>query len=279
MSGGICGENVTWHFDGKILTISGAGKINGDDLSAELPERESIERLVIEAGVTAAENFAFGFCDNLRRAELPDSFIELGTGAFLFCGKLKEIKLSANLAAIGKSTFCGCWSLERIKLPEKLTAIEADAFSNCAGLRAIKIPAGVKTIGNKAFRGCERLEEVELPADLERIGNNAFENCESLKTITIPARVKEIGDGVLNRCANLKTVYCAEGCGFEDILRAGNNAMIIPTVAPVPDGLQWRLDGDTLTIIDADKLKSLSHDKNAPWYDKREAIKRVVIEA
>ena len=53
----------------------------------------------------------------------------------------------------------------------------------------------------------------------------------------------------------------------------------MPTVAPVavPDALQWHLDGDTLTIVDADKLKSLSHDENAPWFDKRDSIKKIII--
>lgn len=254
-SGGICGDNVTWRLEGTMLTISGTGEMfDSGELSEEFSNRESIECIIVESGVTKIGNFAFGFCDNLRRVELPDSVTEIGMSAFVFCGKLKDLKLSANVVTINRSAFCGCWNLSRIKLPAGLVEIGDNAFINCAGLREVEIPVSVKTIGDKAF-----------------------ENCENLKEVTIPFGVKHIGENVFNNCANLKTIYCAAGCGFEDILRAGNRATIVQTVAPVADGLHWQLDGDTLTIIDADKLKSLSHDENAPWYDKRESIKKIII--
>ncbi len=278
MASGKCGEKVMWRLEGKILTISGEGKMfNNDDMAESFSDNGIVEQLVIEAGVTAVGNFAFGFCDNLRRAELPDSVVEIGTSAFVFCGKLAEIKFSANVVTIGKSAFCGCWSLAEIRLPESLIAIGEDAFTNCSGLRTIKIPGGVKEIRDKTFQGCEQLEKVTLPAGLKKIGSRAFAGCESLTEIKIPAGVVEVGEEAFAQCANLKTIYCAPSCGFEEILSNGNDAQIIHTTTAPAEPL-WHLDGDTLTITDADILKRLAHDQMAPWFDKRDTIRKIIIE-
>ena len=276
---GTCGENLNWTLDGGTLTISGEGQMDDCQDFSEI-NGESIERIIVEEGATSISSFAFSFCADLTSVTLPDSLKEICIGAFSFCESLREIKIPANVTAIGKSTFCGCWNLTEIILPEKLFELGDNAFSNCASLQTIKIPAGVHELGGGVFKGCESLTSVTLPGRLAKIGASAFEGCESLTEIKIPASVVEVGDGVFNLCSNLEKIFCSTNSDFEKIFSCGNHAQIIPTIdEPKISAPTWHLDGDTLTIISTDKLKSLSHDESSPWYDRRESIKKIIIES
>ena len=277
MASGTCGENLTWTLTDGTLVISGTGDID-DAQNFFDPINELIEQVIVEEGATSIGDFVFSFCADLKSVALPDSLSKVGIGAFNFCESLTEIKIPANVSEIGKAAFCGCWSLKEITLPEKISALGENVFFNCAGLQAIKIPAGVRELGGSVFKGCESLTSVTLPDGLTKIGAGAFEGCESLTEIKIPASVVEVGEGVFNFCSSLEKIFCAANFGFEKILSTGNNAQLIPTInEPTTSETTWHLDGDTLTIISADKLKSLSHDENAPWYDRRESIKKIII--
>ena len=279
MASGICGENLTWQFNNGTLVISGTGDIDDTQNFSDVTY-ESIEQIIIEEGTTSITDFGFSFCADLKSVALPNSLSKIGVGAFNFCESLTEIKIPANVSEIGKAAFCGCWSLKEITLPEKISELGENLFINCAGLQEIKIPVGVRELGSGLFKGCESLTSVILPDGLAKIGAGAFEGCESLTEIKIPASVVEVGDNVFNFCSSLEKIFYAAKSGFEKILSAGNRAQLIPTIdEPKISEPTWHFDGDTLTIISADKLKSLSHDENAPWYDKRESIKKIIIKS
>lgn len=250
---GICGENLTWTLDGNTLTISGTGDMY--DLQNFSEVGESIERVIVAEGATSIGEFAFSFCANIIAVTLPDSLSKICVGAFNFCESLTEIKIPANVTTIGKSAFCGCWSLREISLPANLVDIGDNAFINCSNLRVIELPDGLRRIGENAFKGCENLTEIKIPASVVEVGGEVFTGCEALKKI-----------------------YCAASLDFAKNLRGGNNAELVAANETV-EKFTWQLDGDTLTIISADKLKSLSHDENAPWYDKRESIKKIIIKS
>lgn len=254
MQFGNCGKNLIWAFDGGTLTIEGNGDMDDCPNFSEVTARP-IKQIVVEDGATSVADFAFGFCSGLRSIELPDTVTTIGNSAFLFCENLQAIKIPAQVKEIAKSTFCGCWSLTEIDLPAALVEIGDDAFINCVGLQTLKIPANVKKIGNNAFKGCESLTEIKIPASVIEIGNGIFAGCESLSKI-----------------------FCAANCNFAENLRGGNCAEIIVS-NDTSEKFSWQIDGETLTIIDTDKLKSLTHDENFPWYDRRESIKRIIIES
>lgn len=277
MQRGMCGKNLTWTIDDDgTLKISGTGNFDADQNFSEVVAR-LIEAVIVAEGATSISDFAFSFCNTVKKISLPTTVKEIGIGAFLFCENLRAIKIPAAVTEIRKSTFCGCWSLTEIELPENLRMLGENSFSNCTSLTAIKIPANVVELGCKVFSGCESLEAVTLPENLTTIGDNAFEGCESLTAIKIPASVVKLGKNVFNLCSSLEKIFYAANSGFEKILSAGNHAQLIPIDNSQTPAQMWHLDGDTLTIIDADKLKNLSHAENSPWYDSRDMIKRIVI--
>lgn len=227
MQSGTCGENLTWTYDDGTLIISGNGQMDDcQNFSAVIAE--PIKRVIVEEGATSIGSFAFSFCADLRYVVLPDSLREISIGAFNFCENLSEMKIPANVATICTAAFCGCWSLTEIILPEKLSELGDNVFSNCASLQAIKIPAGVRELGGDIFKGCESLASVTLPDGLIKICAGAFKVCESLTEITIPDNVAEIGENIFYGCTSLEKIYYKAGFGFEDKLRAGNNAQLIP---------------------------------------------------
>lgn len=240
-----------WTFDDGTLTISGAGEMDACQNFCEVVA-ESIERVVVEDGAISVGSFAFSFCADLASVTLPESLREISVGAFNFCESLAEIKIPANVTRIGKAAFCGCWSLEEIFLPASLVEIGENAFINCSNLRTAEISAGVQKIGSGAFKGCENLTEIKIPASVVKIGDEVFAGCEALKKI-----------------------FCADSV-FVENLRGGNNAEIVLS-NDAAENFSWEVDGDTLKVFGAGAAEKIFCDENAPWFDKRESIKKIFI--
>ncbi len=89
---GTCGDNLTWTLDSDgLLTISGTGPMKNYDygyssLKSPFCENESIQRIVIEEGVTSIGECAFFRCFNASGTlTLPASVEQVGDSAFLGC--------------------------------------------------------------------------------------------------------------------------------------------------------------------------------------------------
>ena len=84
---GTCGKNLTWQYDGitKTLTISGTGEMYsynmtaGSGVTARMlaPWRENetikntLEKVVVEDGVTSISSYSFYGCPMLKEVVLP----------------------------------------------------------------------------------------------------------------------------------------------------------------------------------------------------------------
>jgi len=204
---------------------------------------------------TVIAEFEFNFRNDLRTINIPDDVTEIGGSAYLFCENLSEVNFPASLKVIGRSAFCGCWRLKEISLPAKLVEIGANAFINCSSLRKVTLPNGLLKIGDCAFKGCEILREIKIPASVVEIGKDVFAGCESLKKI-----------------------YCRTGSNFAEKLCGGNSAELITFDAP-KENFSWQIDGDTLTVGGTDAAKKIFCDENAPWFDKRKSIRKIIIKS
>ena len=128
---GTCGEQVTWSLseDG-TLTISGTGEMENYDGINNFPEwdRDLVQNIVIESGVTS-----------------------IGDGAFSYSNRLKSIAIPEGVTRIGKNAFWDCENLETVTLPDSLEEIGESAFANCGKLQKIALPKHVKTLGDTVF--------------------------------------------------------------------------------------------------------------------------------
>ena len=144
------------------LTISGTGPMNSgaylyDSWSTY---KNSINRIVVEEGITTIGIMAFMHHSKVTSVSLPDSLTKIDGVAFSFCK-----------------------SLTTIQLPPHLLSINTGAF-NGTSLAEITIPASVTSLGDSAFR-IDSLTKVTFEGSAPEIGEGCFENAAS--TVYFPA--------------------------------------------------------------------------------------------
>ena len=174
-----------------------------------------LTKVTLPSFVTTIDNWAFGYCTNLKEINLSDctNLKSIGVGAFGECKSLTSIDLSGctSLESIGYNAFAACDSLASIDLSDcaSLELIDDVAFAGCESLTSINL-SGCKNltrIGNGAFQDCASLERVLLPESLGEIGVQAFWGCTSLTSVTLPANLTTIGGWAFYNCSSLKNIY------------------------------------------------------------------------
>ena len=214
VASGACGDNLTWKLDDKgTLTISGKGAMTEWVYSDSAPWKtysNTINKVVIQPGVTSIGGYAFSECKNLTSITIPEGVTRIEDGVFSGCG-LRSITIPKGVTSIGRYAFQECSSLTSITIPEGVTSIGIGAFSGCLDLMSITIPEGVTRIGSRAFEGCSSLTNITIPEGVTSIEDWAFSGCSSLMSITIPEGVTIIGAEAFRGCSSLKSITIPEG--------------------------------------------------------------------
>ncbi len=206
---GTCGDNVTWEFDGSILTISGTGYMDDYTYYYHRPwesYQDDIEKVIINKGVTSIGRYAFYDCDFITSVTIPDSVRYIDVYAFESCQSITSVVIPNSVIEIGDSAFLGCTSLMSITIPNSVMTIGNSAFTHCTNLTNVIISEGVTEIGYEAFSSCTSLTSVTIPNSVIAIGDSAFSNCTSLTSIIIPNSITVINTATFNKCTNLTSV-------------------------------------------------------------------------
>lgn len=202
-------DNATWVFDEATatLTISGTGTVG------RTPENEAwthfegtIQRVVVNEGITGIGLESFRDCVMLTDVSLPASVVEINDGAFWGCRNLKAITLPSQITVIGYNAFRDCSELESIEIPAHVTTLGQNAFLGCAALKSVALPESVASVGNDTFSGCISLEKATLSPNMPAVSKNMFQDCKKLKTVTIPEGIKEIQDCAFWNCPALESI-------------------------------------------------------------------------
>ena len=182
VASGTCGDNLTWKLDDEgTLTISGKGAMTEWVDSDSAPWKtysNTINKVVIQPGVTSIGKNAFSGCENLKSITIPEGVTSIGGNAFGGCSSLTSITIPEGVTSIGKYAFDGCENLKSITIPEGVTSIEDETFQWCSSLMSITIPKSVTSIGWYAFEGCVSLTSITIPKGVTSIGWIAFEGCK-----------------------------------------------------------------------------------------------------
>lgn len=197
VASGTCGDNLTWKLDDEgTLTISGKGAMTEWVDSDSAPWKtysNTINKVVIQPGVTSIGKEAFSWCKNLRSITIPEGVTSIGIYAFQGCSRLTNITIPKSVTSIGGSAFEGCSSLTSITIPEGVTSIGDSAFEACRGLTSISLPESVIKIGNYAFKSTALTGKFVIPSGVTKIGDGLFENCQKLTEVVIPDGITFIG--------------------------------------------------------------------------------------
>ena len=190
---------ITWSLSSNgTLTISGTGDMEDTPWSYQ---RNNIQKVVINNGVTNIGNYAFSECTKLNSIIIPNSVTYIGDRAFNGCSSLTSVNIPNSVTSIGGYAFNGCSSLTSITIPNSVTSIGLNAFNHTkwydnqpdglvyAGLllykykgtmatnTKIEIKDGIIEIGDFAFNGCTGLTSITIPNSVTSIGECAFDGC------------------------------------------------------------------------------------------------------
>lgn len=164
-----------------------------------------LKEIIIPDSVKQIEMWAFGNCNNLKKATLPSklsnrvpSFGEgLDEGIFMECKKLEKVTLPFKLKELPAEIFIGCKSLRRVTLPKSLRVIDGDAFTK-SGVETVTIPENVTRLGWDTdceygmFKGCKKLKKVNITTRrLKKIGCNALINTPPNIVFVVPKGMKK----------------------------------------------------------------------------------------
>ncbi|MCR5450729.1 MAG: leucine-rich repeat protein [Solobacterium sp.] len=198
-----CGDNLTWKYQNKILTVSGKGEMY--DFSSEggapwADHMHEIETVIVKDGVTSIGDYAFMGLSNVVTISLPDSIRYIGDHSIAHCSTQytdvhNPFHLPDHLIYIGDYAFdsSSYLSFDSAELPQSLEYIGAYAFRYCYRLIGkLIIPEGITKIENYSFISCSGLTDIQLPPYLEEIGEGSFQYARNIKTIIIPDTVTRI---------------------------------------------------------------------------------------
>ena len=179
---GQIGENVfyTLYSNGTLLA-RGIGATYQYDLAkntSPLYNNDTIQKIIISAGVTY-----------------------IGEAMFYKSKELTEVVLPNTVTAIGWVSFSNCSKFKTVNIPASLETIGSMAFSS-SDIKSITIPKTVKTLSKYAFQE-GRLNEVRIEA--ETIGDMAFTRNESITKVTIASTVKKFGASVFAYSTRIKS--------------------------------------------------------------------------
>lgn len=208
--------------------------------------QNTIETLIVEAGVEEIPDGKFKDFKNLKSIVFNEGLRKIGKNAFENCGNLTNIRLT-GVEYIGDEAFLNCSGLVAIELGSDVQHVGMGAFKNCTGLASVTIPPNVTFIGDYAFANCPGLESATVMDGVVEVPAYCFQNDVKLERVMLPYSVEKIGDGAFDNCPNAEvyvpTVDMSEAeslLGTKMVARAEDD----PYVFKTKDGYVARLYKD-----------------------------------
>lgn len=164
-AGGSSGS-VVWDYkkETHTLTVSGNGAIGNAASAAEVAwasVRTSVQKIVVNEGVTEIGDYAFYYMPALTEVRLPSTVTRIGKCAFAFCSSLAGISIPDHVTAVGESAFEACSALTSVSM-KSCTSLGARAFAFCRSLEKVYIFGKLDSIGKWTFKDCGKLGELVI---------------------------------------------------------------------------------------------------------------------
>ena len=218
----------------------------------------------------------------------PDTKV-IYTSAFRFYGNLTSITIPDGVVFIDDCAFCGCNNLTNVEIPDSVTFIDGAAFNGSANIQTIKLPNNITSIEGEMFGYCTGLTSIYIPEKVNKIGDGAFWYCTNLNEITFGGDAPSFGEDIFVD-VTATAYYPADNETWTEEVRqnyGGNITWQAYSTGPAVvargtcgENLTWVLTEDgTLTISGTGAIDHYSALEQAPWYDYRESVKAVVMEA
>ncbi len=208
-----CGENITWSINEGVLTLSGSGAMYDYDTNENpvpwIEERNTVEKVVIEDGITSIGNYAFWEFTSLKEISIPDGVKKIGDYAFYddfndynSRDQYAEFTLPSALEYIGDCAFYRNTYLpfSSAEIPSGVTYIGGLAFSSCARLSGeLVLPEGLGEIKDHTFSYSGISGSLVIPSSVVSIGYDAFARV-GITSLTLSEGVKSVGEYTFDGC-------------------------------------------------------------------------------
>lgn len=119
---------------GSLLKISGTGAMKNYTYDNLPPwsEKQGINNISIQEGVTNIGSLAFNSCSALHNVSIADSVTIIEASAFQACTGLTNVIIPNNIASIASLAFVGCNNLSSVTIKNKDVIINTGAFLRCS---------------------------------------------------------------------------------------------------------------------------------------------------
>ena len=201
----------------------------------------AIEEIIFPTGQALIISDGAFMASALRKVELPDADVSIGTGAFAACPYLTEVTVrgrtsvgayafrscpslaSASLAeavSIGEMAFASCKALKKAEFGAGLTEIGRSAFENTSLSEASLGATKITSVADRTFAGNSVLKSVSLPSGVATLGKGCFADCRSLRDFTVPSTCSLLPDYAL-KDTGLTTIELGNICEMGDFALKG----------------------------------------------------------
>ena len=223
-----CGGNVAYIFEDGVLTVSGTGDMDDFVSPNNVPwhaQRDLINSVVIEEGITSIGSYAFYNCTALETITLPESLTVIGRDSFSGCEAIRDVYLTdlsawcavafydvgSNPLYYAEALYLNGDSVEDLYIPDVVKSVGECAFYNLDCITSVTFADSVTQIGNFSFYGCDNVSNINFGNSVEQIGAYAFSECDNVVEISIPDTVIEIGQSAFYHCGLLRRVTIGDG--------------------------------------------------------------------
>ena len=189
----------------KTLIITGTGEMNDYipqpsnywDCKPWEQSSKSIEKVVIEEGVTGIGNYSFYYFTNLKTVEIASTVTSIGSYSFDGCSGLATLRIPSTVQSIGQGAFDYCTGLTELSIPGNINSNE---FYYAHNLKTVEIVGNMKDyqVGNYEYtvwyQNKDSIETIIIADGVTHIGSNSFRDCTNVKKVEIPSSVQTIGE-------------------------------------------------------------------------------------
>ena len=221
----------TYTFDGTLYVVGSGAYTTPSSSASWYSDRNSINKIVVEKGVTNIGTDAFSGCSNVTEVTLNNNGT-IGNFAFSDCTSLTRVNIGtgvtglsssypfvrcANLSTINISDFVSFNAIENLKYltdSEYGTAEEKTLMINGTthpSTDELVVPEGVTVIKNEAIRYFKNVTKINIPSTVTEIQDRNFVYCKYLTEINLPLTVTSVGDWAFRDCTGLQTVTINNG--------------------------------------------------------------------
>ncbi len=186
-------------YQSSISTIKFASGSQLEEVGYYAFRESKLKSVKLPEGTKKVGEYAFAFCENMTKAEFPQSITDLGAHCFWKSNALKEVVILSPELTIADSVFIQCNGLETVTIPGKITVEPENVTIFKDSLKNAYVHTSVIPHLNNAT-----IEHLTITGG-DLVPNSAIINGKNLKTVIMANTVKKIEAGAFGGLVSIES--------------------------------------------------------------------------